>query len=97
MSANTAYGPAGAALDNNPLGGILGEMLGESPQALKARVEEASKEANDLSNLVKHKKRPTPVADAPASNAESNGKRKADHSLEADETNDAKRQKTPAT
>lgn len=41
---------------SSPLAGILGSMLGESPAAQKARVEEASKGANDLTGLVKKKK-----------------------------------------
>ena len=40
----------------NPLSGILGSMLGESPAAQKARLEEASKDAKDLTNLVKRKR-----------------------------------------
>ncbi|KAI4238843.1 MAG: hypothetical protein LQ349_000813 [Xanthoria aureola] len=39
-----------------PLGGILGSMLGESPAAQTLRLDEASKGAKDLSNLVKRKK-----------------------------------------
>ena len=40
----------------NPLSGILGSILGESPEAQKARVEEATRNANDVSRLVKRKK-----------------------------------------
>ena len=40
----------------NPLSGILGSILGESPEAQKARVEEATRNANDVSGLVKRKK-----------------------------------------
>lgn len=39
-----------------PLGGILGSILGESPAAQTLRLDEASKGAKDLSNLVKRKK-----------------------------------------
>lgn len=60
--------------DANPLGGILGATLGESPAETKARVEEAKKTANDLTGLVR-KKKPAPDAEAPAN---SNGKRRAD-------------------
>lgn len=48
-------GPAGAHDDANPLGGILGSILGESPAAQKARIEEAAKGANDLTGLVRKK------------------------------------------
>ena len=64
----------------NPLAGILGSMLGESPAAQKARIEEASKGANDLTGLVKKKKQ---VADSGAEEiklervqSNGNGKRK---------------------
>ena len=40
----------------NPLSGILGSILGESIEAQKARVEEATRNANDVSGLVKRKK-----------------------------------------
>ncbi|KAL8930865.1 MAG: hypothetical protein Q9208_000406 [Pyrenodesmia sp. 3 TL-2023] len=39
-----------------PLGGILGSILGESPAAQREKLNEASKGATDLSNLVKRKK-----------------------------------------
>ncbi|OCK88111.1 uncharacterized protein K441DRAFT_621878 [Cenococcum geophilum 1.58] len=38
--------------------GLLGSILGADPTAQKARIEEASKGANDLTNLVRHKKKP---------------------------------------
>ena len=38
------------------LSGILGSILGESPEAQKARIEEATRGATDVSNLVKRKK-----------------------------------------
>ncbi|KAL8760246.1 MAG: hypothetical protein Q9199_000145 [Rusavskia elegans] len=61
-----------------PLGGILGSMLGESPAAQTLRLDEASKGAKDLSNLVKRKK---PIADTTPTAGEedvskANGKRK---------------------
>ena len=62
---------------SNPLTGILGSILGESPAAQKARLEEASKAAKDLTSLVK-KKRPL-EAESPQSNEskdeQKNGKR----------------------
>ncbi|KAL8943306.1 MAG: hypothetical protein Q9216_001149 [Gyalolechia sp. 2 TL-2023] len=62
------------------LGGILGSILGEPPAAQREKLDEASKGAKDLSNLVKRKK-PTPsvvpetVDDA---DVKSNGKRKVE-------------------
>ena len=46
----------GGPNDPNPLSGILGTMLGESSETQKARLEEASSRANDVTNLVKRKK-----------------------------------------
>ena len=40
----------------DPLSGILGSILGEPEVAQRARIEEASKGANDLTGLVKRKK-----------------------------------------
>ena len=65
---------------SNSLSGILGSVLGESPAVQKARLEEASKGAKDLTNLVKRNK----PAESEASNAsephrkQGNGKRKVD-------------------
>ena len=66
---------------SDPLSGILGSVLGQSPAAQKAKIEEASKSANDLTNLVKRKKQSTPAPSAENATAQSiqgNGKRKAD-------------------
>ncbi|KND88883.1 NASP-like protein sim3 [Tolypocladium ophioglossoides CBS 100239] len=60
----------------NPLGGILGAALGESAAERQARVEEAAKNATDLSGLVR-KKKAKDTAELPAP-AATNGKRKAD-------------------
>ena len=51
-AAEQAVGPA----DASALNGILGSILGESPEEQKARLEEAVKGANDLSGLVRRKK-----------------------------------------
>jgi len=68
---------------SNPLSGILGSILGESPAAQKARLEEASRGATDLTNLVKKKKPAHPESDAAgASGVQTNGKRKADEMTE---------------
>ena len=65
---------------SNPLAGILGSMLGEPPAAQNARIEEATKGANDLTSLVK-KKKPTTLDAQRTFESEavqSNGKRKVD-------------------
>lgn len=77
---NDAMGPAGAPADANPLGGILGSVLGESPAAQKARLEEATKDAKDLTGLIRHKK-PRQEMDSAASEetaVNGQGKRKAE-------------------
>ena len=77
-------------------------MLGETPQALKARIEEASKGANDLSGLVKHRKKPQSESTAQASSglngdAKGKGKRMAEDEESEDElAGDHKRVKTPS-
>ncbi|KAL8779867.1 MAG: hypothetical protein Q9213_006737 [Squamulea squamosa] len=63
-----------------PLGGILGSILGESQAAQSLRLNEASKGAKDLSNLVKRKK---PTAELVPTTGEedflkTNGKRKVE-------------------
>lgn len=79
----------------NPLSGILGSILGESYNAQKTRIEEASKGAKDLTGLVKRKKAstapsPQPVAgDAP----KPNGKRKVDFDEEVIEVGTGKKTK----
>lgn len=66
----------------NPLGGILGASIGESPADAAARIEEATKNATDLSGLVRHKKKPKSSEDATTEPNDStngaNGKRKAE-------------------
>ena len=70
---------------STPLSGILGSILGESPEEQKKRLEEASKGANDLTNLVKRKKRsPSREAAVEKEPVAGDGKRKAD-SLAVDE------------
>ena len=59
-------------------------MLGESPAAQSARIEEASKGANDLTGLVKKKKPVVKIShtSSEASTIQSNGKRKADSDMQ---------------
>ncbi|KAK4983500.1 hypothetical protein LTR66_008809 [Elasticomyces elasticus] len=56
VSLTGATGPAGAPDGSNPLQGILGSILGESSAAQMAKIEDAMKNANDLSGMIRHKK-----------------------------------------
>ncbi|MCJ1249227.1 hypothetical protein MMC30_006450 [Trapelia coarctata] len=79
----------GAIDGANPLSGILGSILGESPEAQKTTLEEAAKGATDLTNLVRRKK-PAHGDTGSGVPVASSGKRK----LEAiDESEDASRGK----
>ena len=54
---------------SNPLGGILGSLLGETAAQQKARIADATKGANDLTGMIRHKKKPeAPAIAANASN-----------------------------
>lgn len=71
-------------------------MLGESPAAQKARIEEASKGANDLTGLVK-KKKPAAGTSAPSSETktvQSNGKRKANFDVQEEDAMMEKKART---
>ncbi|KAI9878724.1 MAG: hypothetical protein M1830_010684 [Pleopsidium flavum] len=85
----------GAIDGTNPLSGILGSILGESPAAQKARIEEATKGAHDLTNLVKRKK---PTSDGRQDTVRTgtvngNGKRKVESNDEEKETGTGKKAK----
>lgn len=87
------YGPNSGK--GNPIAGILGTTLGESPEDAAARVEEAKKNANDLTGLVRHKKKPTSdpgvgTAPEPNTNHDTNGKRKAEDDAEQIDSKKAK-------
>lgn len=83
------------------MAGILGSVLGESPESQKERLELATKQAKDLSGLIK-KKKPTSdgssmSASAIASLPPTNGKRKADElgvGKDSEQEEAAKRQHT---
>ncbi|KAI8629850.1 hypothetical protein F5Y19DRAFT_61759 [Xylariaceae sp. FL1651] len=66
---------------DNPLTGILGKALGESSFEQAARVEEAKKNAKDLSGLVRKKAKEEPTKQP----EESNGKRKAEEPADGQE------------
>ncbi|POR38107.1 NASP-like protein sim3 [Tolypocladium paradoxum] len=85
----------GGGPEANPLGGILGAALGESAAETQARVEEAAKNANDLTGLVR-KKKAKGAADSPApapAPAATNGKRKAEHDAAPDAAESPKKAK----
>lgn len=69
-------GPAGTHDGSDPLNGVLGAMLGESPAEQKARIEQAMKSANDLSGLVRHKKKSAETEQATARETNGSSKRK---------------------
>ena len=55
----SGLGPAGAPGESeDPLRGVLGSLLGESKADQAKRIQEATETANDLTGLVKHKKKP---------------------------------------
>jgi HAT1-interacting factor 1 len=82
------YGPSSSA---NPIGGILGATLGESPADAAARIEEAKKTATDLTGLVRRKAKPDASTPEPsASTNGTNGKRKAEDNAEEGDVKKAK-------
>ena len=76
---------------SDPMSGILGATLGESAGDAQKRVEEAKKNANDLSGLVRKKAKAEPEADT-----NGNGKRKADEEPAESEAKKAKVEEAPA-
>ncbi|KAI9820445.1 MAG: hypothetical protein M1832_003778 [Thelocarpon impressellum] len=85
------HGPSDAS---NPLSSILGSLLGEAPSDQAARIEQATKEATDLSGLVRRKK-PTSTAEAGPSkngvNGNGAGKRKVEFAEEVEEVGTGKK------
>jgi hypothetical protein len=59
-------------------GGILGAALGESPAEAAARIEEAKKNATDLTGLVKRKPKVVEQPNVDTNGTSTNGKRKAE-------------------
>lgn len=87
----------GAIDGANPLSGILGSILGETPAAQEARLQEATNNATDLTNLVKRKK-PAAGADDPPLDIDDgtappkpNGKRKVEFDEEVVEVGTGKK------
>ena len=77
----------------NPLGGILSSILGQSPAAQHARLEEASRSAKDLTNLVKKKRTQTDPDVTPAGTSllRTSGKRKVEFDEEVVEVETGKK------
>ncbi|MCJ1439097.1 hypothetical protein MMC27_008488 [Xylographa pallens] len=90
VSVNDPRG-TGAVDGATPLSGILGSILGESPESQRARIEEASQGAQDLTNLVRRKK-PVKGDAEPVLAATSTGlaKRKLDNPEEPNRAKKAK-------
>jgi HAT1-interacting factor 1 len=78
---------------SDAMSGIFAQVLGETTADQKARIEEATKNANDLTGLIKKKKPKTAIAStgSAAASSTSNGKRKLDV---VDEEGEGKRAKT---
>ena len=85
----------GAIDGANPLSGILGSILGETQEAQKARLEEASKGAKDLTNLVKRKKpaKTEKQLNDDESVLQTNGKRKVELADEVEQMGTGKKAK----
>jgi HAT1-interacting factor 1 len=80
------------SFDPSVFQGLLGGLLGADPATQKAKLEEATKSANDVSSLVRTKKKaPTPAPAASASNDNGSSKRKLD---DEDDGANGKRAKT---
>lgn len=77
------------SIDSSVFQGLLGGLLGADAATQKAKIAEATKSANDVTGLVKTKKKPK--APAPAATESSSGKRKLE--VEDDAAN-GKRAKT---
>ncbi|KAI9805367.1 MAG: hypothetical protein M1833_005820 [Piccolia ochrophora] len=91
-------GPAGAPDGSNPLSGILGSLLGESPVEQRTRLEEATKSANDLTGLVRRNKettgdvkKRTETVHRAENGINGNGKRKADSLSDTRDANTGKK------
>jgi len=80
VSLSGATGLTGAPDGSDPLRGVLGAMLGESKAEQQKRIAEATQQANDLSGLVKHKKKPKveEATNGAAAGSDGKGKRKAE-------------------
>ncbi|KAG9244341.1 hypothetical protein BJ878DRAFT_506752 [Calycina marina] len=70
----------------NPLGGLLGATQGGSAAEVDARLEEAKKNATDLTGLVRHKRKPEDSNGTASATRNGAGKRKAEDDIEDIET-----------
>ena len=74
--------------DDNPVSGLFGAMTGESAAQAKTRADEATKNATDLSSLVR--KKPQEKAPSPSNVSETSNKRKAEDDGEEESAKKAK-------
>ena len=74
-------GPADG-LQVDQISGLLAQALGETQEEQKARIEAATKNANDLTGLVRKKKPKTDTNGAASSEPASNGKRRLEDVVE---------------
>ena len=70
------------------MNGLLGSLLGESSAAQKARIEEATKSANDLTSMIRHKK---------GADANGSAKRKSEADDGSSHSKRAKTEEAPET
>lgn len=78
-------------IDQSVVQGLFGSLLGADAATQKAKLAEATKSANDVSQVVRKKAKPAPAAPKPAAEASGSGKRKLE--VEDDAAN-GKRSKT---
>ena len=76
-------------IDQSVVQGLFGSLLGADAATQKAKLAEAKKGANDVSQVVRKKAKPAPAASKPATEASAEGKGKGKRTLEAEgeETN----------
>lgn len=82
-----------AALGGESLGGLLGGLMGAPATETEARIEEAKKNATDLTSLVRKKEKPAPAA-ATEEGASTGGKRKAEDDVVMEDGDASKKLRT---
>lgn len=81
------------SIDPTVFQGLLGGLLGADPETQKAKLAEATKGANDLSGLVRTKKKAKPE-EAAASSSTAGDASGSKRKLEVDDGSNGKRAKT---
>lgn len=84
------------SIDQSVVQGLFGSLLGADAATQKAKLAEATKGANDVSQVVRKKAKPAPkpVPEAGADGGEDKGKGKGKRSLDAGEEGTGKRSRT---